>query len=121
MKHSTIIQVLEKALQKAQQGQPIGSFNNCVLNCTRFTSFDKIMDKFYFRINNDMIMYFIQYYEEATLNYYISFIKDNIEVDYYQLQETDNYFNEIDHLFEKLHRIKEDQLDKLLGDFLNEC
>ena len=41
MKHSTIIQVLEKVLQKAQQGQPLGSFNNCVLNCTRFTKFDK--------------------------------------------------------------------------------
>ena len=46
MKHSTLIQVLEKVLQKAQQGQPLGSFNNCVLNCTRFTKFNKITEFF---------------------------------------------------------------------------
>ena len=119
MKHSTIIQVLEKVLQKAQQGQPLGSFNNCVLNCTRFTKFDKIMDTFYFRINDDMTMYFIKYYEQGVLRYYISFIKDDIEVDYYCLQETDNHFYEVNNLFQKLQQIKEDQLDKLLAEFLN--
>ena len=119
MKHSTLIQVLEKVLQKAQQGQPLGSFNNCVLNCTRFTKFDKIIDKFCFRINDDMTMYFIQYYQEGVLRYYISFIKDDIEVDYYCLQETDNHFYEINNLFQKLQQIKEDQLDKLLAEFLN--
>lgn len=119
MKHSTLIQVLEKVLQKAQQGQPLGSFNNCVLNCTRFTKFNKILDKFYFRINDDMTMYLIKYYEEGALSYYISFIKDDIEVDYYCLQETDNHFYEVTNLFEKLQQIKEDQLDKFLAEFLN--
>ena len=47
------------------------------------------------------------------------FIKDDIEVDYYCLQETDNHFYKVTDIFEKLQQIKEDQLDKFLAEFLN--
>lgn len=115
-----ITKLINKIEEKCKQGSVLGgSFDTNILKCTHFIDYDRMSDRYCFKINDKLTAYFIKYYETITPDYYISFIQDEIEVCRYRTSaELDRL--EVEKLFNKLQTIHENQLDILLEDFLNE-
>jgi len=120
MNLNTITKLVDKIEEKCKQGSVLGGgFDINILKCTHFIDYDRMSDRYCFRINDKLTVYFIKYYETITPDYYISFIQDGIEVCRYSTSvELERL--EVEKLFNKLKTIHENQLDILLGDFLNE-
>lgn len=125
MKFEIIQKIINKIEEKCKHGSALGSaFDTNILKCTRFIDYDRMSDRYCFRINDKLTAYFIKYYdikyyETITPDYYISFIKDGIEVCRYRTSAELERL-QVEELFNKLQTIHENQLDILLGDFLNE-
>ena len=120
MKLETLEKIINKIEENCKQGSVLGGgFDTSILKCTHFYEYDRMSDRYCFRINDKLTVYFIKYYETITPDYYISFIQDGIEVCRYKTSAELERL-EVEKLFNKLQTIHENQLDILLGDFLNE-
>ena len=119
MKLETLEKIVNKIEEKCKQGSVLGGFDTSVLKCTHFIEYDRMSSRYCFKMNDKLTVYFIKYYETITPDYYISFIQDGIEVCKYRTSGELERF-EVEKLFKKLQTIHENQLDILLGDFLNE-
>ena len=120
MKFEIIQKIINKIEEKCKQGDVLGgSFDTNILKCTHIIDYDRMYDTYCFKINDKLTAYFIKYYETITPDYYISFIQDGIEVCRYKTSAELERL-EVEKLFNKLQTIYENQLDILLGDFLNE-
>lgn len=120
MKLETLEKLVNKIEEDCKQGSVLGgAFDTNILKCTHFVDYDRMSDRYCFKINDKLTAYFIKYYETITPDYYISFIQDGIEVCRYNTSAELERLG-VEKLFNKLQTIYENQLDILLGDFLNE-